>query len=88
MTIKTTIDKAGRLVIPKSIRRTLHLHPGDEVQLESSEDQLTLTPVHAKPALRKEKGVWVFHSETSAKGVSIPELIDDVREQRNRDSAG
>lgn len=32
--MRTTIDPAGRLVVPKPLRDALHLHEGGEVELE------------------------------------------------------
>ena len=35
MTTEITIDKAGRIVIPKPLREELHIAPGDALQIES-----------------------------------------------------
>jgi AbrB family looped-hinge helix DNA binding protein len=35
MTTKLTLDKAGRVVIPKPLRDELNLEPGDALQLEA-----------------------------------------------------
>ena len=36
------IDELGRIVIPKEMRRTMHLKEGDEMEILSSGDALTL----------------------------------------------
>ncbi len=36
------IDELGRIVIPKEMRRTMHLKEGDEMEIMSSGDALTL----------------------------------------------
>ena len=36
------IDELGRIVIPKEMRRTMHLKEGDEMEILSSGDELTL----------------------------------------------
>ena len=42
-----TLDKAGRVVIPKTLRDELHLEGGDTLELESEGDRMTLRPVRA-----------------------------------------
>jgi AbrB family looped-hinge helix DNA binding protein len=43
--MRSTIDKAGRLVIPKSLRDQLGLRPGD-VELTADGAALRVVPVH------------------------------------------
>jgi AbrB family looped-hinge helix DNA binding protein len=45
LTTKLTLDKAGRVVIPKPLRDELNLGPGDALQLETEGEQITLRPV-------------------------------------------
>ena len=86
MTTEITLDRAGRVLIPKSLRRELRLGEGDTLHLESAGDQITLRPVRQEGLLKKEQGVWVFQSEPV--DVSIPDLIDRVRAQRSMDLLG
>lgn len=86
MTTDLTIDQAGRVLIPKALRKDLRLEPGDTLHLESEGDQITLRPVRAKALLAKEKGVWVFQGESATD--AITELIDRDREQRSRELMG
>lgn len=88
MTTKLTIDKAGRVVIPKRLRDELHLSAGDRLQLESSGDAITLRPVQETAPLQKEQGFWVYRTGRSLKEISIPDWIDKVREERSRRIAG
>ena len=57
-----TLDKAGRIVLPKPLRDELQLEAGDTLELESSGDKITLRPARANAQLRKKHGVWVFRS--------------------------
>ena len=86
MTAKLTLDRAGRLVIPKILRQELRLGPGDTLQLESDGDQITLRPFRPEALLKKECGVWVYHGEPTK--ASIPDLIDRLREKRLRELTG
>lgn len=86
MNARLSLDKAGRVLIPKALRRELNLGPGDSLELESEGEEITLRPVRAKALLKKERGVWVYQGEASA--ASIPDLIDQERERRRRDLLG
>ena len=88
MMITLTIDKAGRVVIPKPMREALHLNPGDSLELGRLGDQITLRPVHEKAQMHKERGIWVFRSGEPVKESSILELIEKIREERSRDILG
>ena len=86
MTTKLTLDRAGRVLIPKTLRKELHLGPGDSLQLDSEGEEITLRPVRPKALLKKERGVWVYQGE--ATHASIPALIDSEREKRLRELMG
>jgi AbrB family looped-hinge helix DNA binding protein len=83
MTTKLTLDQAGRVLIPKTLRKELRLAPGDTLQLESEGDEIKLRPVRPKVLLKKEHGVWVYQGEPT--DTSIVDLIDEVRERRIRE---
>jgi AbrB family looped-hinge helix DNA binding protein len=86
MSMKLTLDKAGRVVLPKPVRDKLQLSPGDALQLDAEGDLLTLRPIRPHVTLKKEFGIWVYQGETT--DVSIPELIDREREKRSREVRG
>lgn len=86
MTTKLTLDRAGRVLIPKTLRKELHLGPGDALQLDSEGEEITLRPVRPKALLKKEHGVWVYQGEPTH--ASIPDLIDQEREKRSRELMG
>jgi AbrB family looped-hinge helix DNA binding protein len=85
MPTKVSIDKAGRLVLPKALREEMHLGPGDDLLVENEGDRITLRPVRPDALLKKEHGIWVYQGETS--DLSIPKLIDEEREKRLREIA-
>ncbi len=86
MSTKLTLDRAGRVMIPKSLRKELHLSPGDTLQLDSRGDEVTLRPLRPQALLQKEQGVWVYQGE--ATHASVPDLIDRERERRLRELMG
>ncbi|HXH21092.1 MAG TPA: AbrB/MazE/SpoVT family DNA-binding domain-containing protein [Dehalococcoidia bacterium] len=79
--MKGTIDKAGRLVIPRALRNRIGLAAGGEVEIEIEGAGIRIQPV-AGGQLREEGGLLVI----SAAG----ELIDDahVRELMDADRHG
>jgi len=84
--IKISLDRAGRLVLPKSLREEMRLSPGDDLLVENEGDRITLRPIRPEGLLKKEYGVWVYQGESS--NVAIPKLIDEEREKRLRELAG
>ena len=85
MANKIPVDKAGRLVLPKSLRDQMRISPGDNLLLESEGDRITLRPERAQPLLKKELGIWVYQGESSE--LSIPDSIDAQRQQRLKEFA-
>ena len=84
MATKISIDKAGRVVLPKALREKMHVEAGDDFLVEAEGDRITLRPIRQEAPLKKELGVWVYQGESSNK--SIPELIEAEREKRVRES--
>jgi AbrB family looped-hinge helix DNA binding protein len=86
MTNLLTVDKAGRVVLPKPVRDELQLSAGDSLELESSEDQIVLRPVRGNGPLRKKRGVWVFRTGQPLSLERVNETIAEVRRERDRDN--
>ena len=84
MNTTVTLDKAGRVVIPKTLRDELHLEPGDKMELESEGERVTLRPVRSESPLRKEQGVWVFRSGHPISAAATLKVLGDLREERDR----
>src|SRR2546430_15617475 len=61
MVTTLTLDKTGRLVLPKPVRDELQLRPGDSLELESSEERIVLRPARGNARMRKKQGIWVLH---------------------------
>ena len=88
MATHLTIDKAGRVVIPKSVREELRLEPGDSLEMESVGEAITLRPVRGTGPLVKEHGVWVFHGGQPLPASTTDALLQLVREERDKDNFG
>lgn len=81
MDIDVTIDKSGRLVLPKPVRDALGLRAGDRLKIRRQGSEVILSFSQPKPVLQKEKGVWVYRSGQSS-DVSLPDLIEQERRRR------
>ena len=51
--MKTTIDKAGRLVVPKAVREAARLRPGTRVRFRVREGRIEIEPVPLDVALER-----------------------------------
>jgi AbrB family looped-hinge helix DNA binding protein len=88
MNTRLTIDKAGRIVIPKPLRQELHLEAGDALEMESAGEQITLRPVRGTGPLTKEHGVWVFHTGQPLSASATDEMLQQIREERDLANLG
>ena len=86
MTTQLTIDSAGRIVLPKPLRKELDLAPGDCLELESTGERITLRPVRGSAPLTKEKGVWVFRTGQPLAASTTDEMLQQIREQRDHEN--
>ncbi len=71
--MKTTIDAAGRIVIPKPLRERLGLSAGETLELREREGRLEIEPLPTPMALVRKKGGVVAVPEKP-----LPPLSDDV----------
>ncbi len=85
---RLTIDKAGRVLIPKSLREDLRLEPGDSLEMEKVGEEITLRPVRGTGPLTKEHGVWVFHSGQPLSASATDEMVRQLREERDSTQLG
>jgi AbrB family looped-hinge helix DNA binding protein len=88
MTTRLTMDKAGRIVIPKPLRQELRLEPGDTLELESVGEQMTLRPVRGTGPLTEEQGVWVFRTGHPLSATTTDDIIRQLREERDLANLG
>ena len=88
MVTTVTIDKAGRVVLPKPVRDSLQISPGDSLELESSEDQIILRPARGQGRMYKKQGMWVFDSGQPLTADVVTPTIRLVRAERDRHNLG
>jgi AbrB family looped-hinge helix DNA binding protein len=80
--MRTTIDKAGRLVIPRVLRDRIGLAGGGEVDLELDGAAVRIEPVSGG-GLREDGGLLIIPAAgTSITAAAVRELIDADRHAR------
>lgn len=85
--MKVSIDKAGRIVVPKAIRERYGFHAGTDVELEETGHGIVLNPAESEPALVRQEGILVYTGKI-APGVDHTRLVEDDREERMRKIGG
>jgi AbrB family looped-hinge helix DNA binding protein len=74
--MRTTIDSAGRIVVPKSLRQALNLKPGQALEIRAGDGRLEIE-VAATPMTLQKRGKDVV----AIPEIELPKLTADaVRE--------
>ena len=58
--METTLDRFGRVVIPKKVREDLGLQPGAMLKIEQHARKISMEPIDEEPRMVVKKGVLVF----------------------------
>jgi len=85
--MKITIDKAGRVVIPKHVRDRYDMQPGTELEIEYEADGISLKAHDTKPSLIRKRGILVHHGSDTVT-MDTANLLNRQREHRNYVVAG
>ena len=84
--METTLDRFGRVVIPKRLREDLGLHPGSVLQIKQDDRKIFIEPVHEEPRIVVKKGVLVYQGVATG---DIDSVIKDQRKERlNKAASG
>ena len=86
MIAKLTLDKAGRVVLPKPLRDELELAAGDTLELESQGEQIMLRPVRGAAPLQKERGIWVYRTGRPLTATATDQTLRQIREERDQEN--
>jgi AbrB family looped-hinge helix DNA binding protein len=88
MNVRLTIDKAGRVVIPKPLREELRLEPGDALDMETAGEEIRLRPVRGTGPLTKEQGVCVFRVGQPLPASATDTMLLQIRAERDQANLG
>ncbi|MFZ3340656.1 MAG: AbrB/MazE/SpoVT family DNA-binding domain-containing protein [Terriglobales bacterium] len=76
-----TIDKAGRIIVPKEFRQRLGLLPNTELEIVDHPEGLLLRIPESQPSLVKINGLLV-HQGRLEEGADLDRVLESVREER------
>jgi AbrB family looped-hinge helix DNA binding protein len=62
--MRTTIDAAGRIIVPKALRDELGLSPGRELEVRARDGGLTIDPLPTEVSLVRRGGILVAKPKT------------------------
>ena len=82
-----TIDRNGRVVVPKSIREAAHLQPGTRVRFQLVDGYVQIEPLPLGVALERSSGMVVAVPEGRVPALtaeSVDETLAVVRSRPNR----
>jgi AbrB family looped-hinge helix DNA binding protein len=88
MNATISIDRAGRLVLPKPVREQLQLEPGESLEMESFDDHIVLRPARVNATAFKKQGIWVFRTGSPLKASVVDDTIRKVRKEREDQISG
>jgi AbrB family looped-hinge helix DNA binding protein len=85
--MKTTIDKAGRVVIPAAIRERAGLVPGTELEIILDDLSIRLVRRAPRAKLVREGNRWVVRPTAPAEDLPEVDLASMIEEERDRGPA-
>jgi AbrB family looped-hinge helix DNA binding protein len=78
-----SLDKFGRIVLPKRLRDALAVSSGDRFTVVMEGDSVVLRPQRKEQTLRQVKGIWVLDSDEPVSLKDIQDSIEAVRRERS-----
>jgi len=81
--VKLRMDKSGRIVFPKPLRKQLGIASGIELEAVEQPGGILLRPLVQRPSMVQMDGLWV-HQGAAESGANWERVLDDVREERTQ----
>lgn len=86
--MQITLDRMGRIVVPKAIRDRFALKPGDDLEITVEATGIRLCPVASASPLTEEGGILVCSSAVPPSVWDLGAFLDVQRNQRAREIGG
>ncbi len=80
--MNATIDRAGRLVVPKPVREAAHLHPGTQVRFRVLDGRVEIEPVPMAVRFERSGTMIVAVAQTEGAIVTTEEIEQTLAEIR------
>lgn len=74
----TTIDRFGRVVVPKELRDRFGFQPGTKIEIDEHDREIVIKQANQAPSLQDEDGVLVFV------GKATGDISGSIRRQREK----
>ena len=85
--MKSTIDRAGRIVVPKAIREAAHLRPGTVVRFRVQGGHVEIEPVPLTVTLQRRGSLVVAVPESEQPVLKAAEVDETIAELRDGSAA-
>lgn len=82
--MRTTIDKAGRVVIPARVRGRLGFRPGTEIEVVVDDVSVRLLRAVPGPKLVRRGRLWVARPTAAGADAGSVDVARLIEEERNR----
>ena len=86
--MNSTIDKAGRIVVPKPIRTAARLEPGTEVSFRLVSGRVEMEPAPLTVSLKRREHLVVAVPNRELPAIAGSEFEDIIAALRNPQSLG
>lgn len=86
--MNSTIDKAGRIVVPKPIRTAARLEPGTEVSFRLVSGRVEMEPAPLAVSLERRGHLVVAVPNRELPALAVSEFEDTIAAVRNPESDG
>ena len=83
-----TIDKAGRIVVPKAIRAAARLEPGTEISFRLVSGRIEMEPAPLAVSLERHGHLVVAVPNQKLSALAESEVEDTIAALRNTESDG
>lgn len=82
--MRTTIDEAGRVVVPKALRQAIGLEAGSEIEIRASDGRIEMEPAPLEVRLERRGGVLVAVPVRPVPGMSAAAVKRTIASLRAR----
>ncbi len=82
--MKSTIDHAGRVVIPKAVRESAGLKPGAPLEIAYRDGKVEIEPARRPVKLVRKSGVLVAAPPPGTPKVTGNQVLETIRHLRER----
>jgi AbrB family looped-hinge helix DNA binding protein len=80
--MRVTIDRAGRMVVPRALRAQLRIEPGAELEARVEGGELIARPVGPEVVLMEENGRLVATTNPPSEPMTTDDLLHLIDESR------